>query len=847
MKTKKSNQQSWFTGVALCCTLLTTMNTQAAPITWGPATTVSGDSDVNTDGTLVYAFDLSNTNLTINTVPFAAGNSGTSLGGGIITMTGVGTTYTGYSSASAPFSGLSPDYQNLLKGGAYGGTGVATNTLNGLIVGHTYKVQFWVNDARSYGIGRTETITSPGGNTITLDYNNTDAVGGFGQYTLGTFTANAASQTFSYKGSASSQMNAIQVRDVTDTIGRWTGNASSVWDGTSLNFCSNAWTAALSPCTFADIKTQGQTVYFTDSYYDSSSRTFITATNITVAAGGVSISNVCFLNTSRDYTLFSSDESGISGTSVLTIQGSRAVTLAGPNTYTGVTSINAGTLALSGGDNRITSGNTVNFGGGNYSVAALDMGATSQTLGSLKFYNTALTTSMTAIIAGDGGTLTINGNNDLQLGPYALAFTAINFSGLSNLVYNAPSKTFRVGFQSGFNPNTGASVSTVTLADSNTITAASLNLGDNVGSSGGGISRLHLGKANTLNVSAINIAASGRSHGYLDFATAGSTARIRNTDGTSAINGWSIGRVANFNTTQWNADVDFSLGTVDARVGTLVIATADTGAQSNRQGVANGSFKMGAGTVIATSVTLGKIANTGGGAVGGTYSAIGTLTLNQPSGTLTATTITLAENTITDVSNVTKSVKGTLNLTAGTVKATTVKMGVQTGTATATVAMNWSSGTIGNISGSDLLWTNVPITLLTTGSHVFDISDANVATLDVNSLISGDEAGITKSGTGTLFLSATNTYTGATIVNNGILNLSQLETLSTNTAVVINAPGKINLDFTGTRKIKSLTVNGELRLINKVFGAHNLSCLTGTGTLLTLDGSPHNETVIRFR
>ncbi len=74
-----------------------------------------------------------------------------------------------------------------------------------------------------------EAITSPGGNTITLDFstNTLSNPGGPGQYTVGTFTADATNQTFTLTGNPVNyviQMNALQVRDIgTQAMPAWSG------------------------------------------------------------------------------------------------------------------------------------------------------------------------------------------------------------------------------------------------------------------------------------------------------------------------------------------------------------------------------------------------------------------------------------------------------------------------------------------------------------------------------------------------------------------------------------------------------------------------------------------------
>jgi hypothetical protein len=74
-------------------------------------------------------------------------------------------------------------------------------------------IQLWVNDSRSLGATvRTETVTSEG-NTVTLTYPGTTA-GALGQHTIGTFTAKTETQTIKFMGNVSSQVNAMQLRNL---------------------------------------------------------------------------------------------------------------------------------------------------------------------------------------------------------------------------------------------------------------------------------------------------------------------------------------------------------------------------------------------------------------------------------------------------------------------------------------------------------------------------------------------------------------------------------------------------------------------------------------------------------
>jgi hypothetical protein len=198
---------------------LSAVLSHAQGITWGTNMTVSGDSDVFTDGTLLYACDWANTNNTVNGIAFTGTSSANS---GNVSISGIGSNYQGFNSASQPFAGLSADYRSILVGGEYATSAgaTATVTLNGLTSGRIYAVQIWVSDPRANGgeVGRTETAT--GANQVTLAYNIPPSPGGVGQYSIGVFTATSSSQTFTLLSngtSGSTQLNALLVSDVTAT------------------------------------------------------------------------------------------------------------------------------------------------------------------------------------------------------------------------------------------------------------------------------------------------------------------------------------------------------------------------------------------------------------------------------------------------------------------------------------------------------------------------------------------------------------------------------------------------------------------------------------------------------
>ena len=196
---------------------MTSQPAQAAPIVWSAPQNITGDSDVDTTGTLFASANFSGANQTVNGVTFAAftyttGTSSQTVGN--ITVTGTGLVNSTYSTTSTPYGSLSTAYKALL-GPLLTQTGTSnqlTFSLSNLTVGDQYTIQYWVNDPRTNGSGRTVRV-----GTQTLDANTTDSGGGIGQWVRGVFVADATSQNFTAasavgSSSAVSYANAMQVR-----------------------------------------------------------------------------------------------------------------------------------------------------------------------------------------------------------------------------------------------------------------------------------------------------------------------------------------------------------------------------------------------------------------------------------------------------------------------------------------------------------------------------------------------------------------------------------------------------------------------------------------------------------
>lgn len=212
----------------------------ATPITWGTAQTMAGVQDINTSGTILDAVQAENGSsaVTVATTNFNGAPVNINFAGsayGAITNPGTGpdftaTTPNGYITVNADGSGpttnfgtfkpssTNTNYNTVVSTLVYDGNTVngigpggdpGSVVLNKLTIGHRYQVEVW-----SYFNVPTQNsstiFSSSGGNSVVL-------VPSKGQYALGTFTAAASTESFSW-GLATPGQNANKFPLLNDVV-----------------------------------------------------------------------------------------------------------------------------------------------------------------------------------------------------------------------------------------------------------------------------------------------------------------------------------------------------------------------------------------------------------------------------------------------------------------------------------------------------------------------------------------------------------------------------------------------------------------------------------------------------
>ena len=575
---------------------------------------------------------------------------------------------------------------------------------------------------------------------------------GSGTWSLGTLPA-GVSATLNDTGTK------LQlVVSVANTSVVWRGYANNIWDvGTTLN------TNWLNPSTLAvtyygENSSGGPAVLFDD-----------TAAGSTAVALGVTVkpTSVTLSNNTAVYSLTGAGK--ITGAIGLTKNGTGTFTLGTSNDFTGTTTINAGTLALASGNNRLPTGTTVNLGG----PAALSLGGNSQLLARLAM----ATPNNTATISN--GNLTVQSANDLNLVPVqTINQTAtLNMSGLASFSYNSASKNVVVG-GGGTNAN---ALNWILSASSNQLTANYLNL--SMGGSGGNapfnFGTMLLGQTNILNLgngtgTAIMLGGYRGCSNNITYQAGLSSPglRLRATNGVSRAGDIIVSQGSSGTGTLQTNNFDF--GVADVLAGSLILGdNVQAGAGVN----ITGNMTMSGGTLDATSIVLGRN-NTAA-----VPSNVGNLTgsFTQSGGQVTVSTLTFGNviapgdptGTLPNFIS-TYTLNGGGTLAAQTLNANPGGLAIRN---TSVRSLVWNNGTLRNYDAStDLTISGANLIASTTNAGRVFLVDAGRTITVLSAINQGSlyALPIVKNGPGTLDLQGTTDNPWFTLnVSNGVVLLDK--------------------------------------------------------------------------
>jgi autotransporter-associated beta strand protein len=652
------------------------------------------------------------------------------------------------------------------------------------------------------------------------------------------------------------RLNALQINGLTSI--RWNGSSSA-----NLSDAAN-YVGSIAPGSTAGVQFEGgsNTAVTVDSPLTlqgirfaagAAAFTLDNSNPLTLTGGGLVnySSNLQTVNTALTLTALQAVGTTSAGLTITgPISGTGGLNKTGPGTltvgtlsYTGNTQVNAGVLKTTTGALPATT--ILGFTNGS-STATLDITGFNQTLAGLTF-GTQTT----------GGTATILGNasTTLATGPATLAFAGANAPGntvaitmatLGGFTYNNPAGT--ISAANGGNVFTGTT--TVTLPNAagatNSITALNFNIG-NVGGGdvnvvgGGNLTTVNLGPVNTVNATTVNIGTSGsRASALVQFATGltAPTVAVAGVTGGSSTATLNIGSFDNFGSNPYSASLDTTAGTLTGQFGTILMGRqVPTSSSTARSANNTSTFAFGAGTVSATTMTLGSVGSRATNT--GTYNyAVTSLFSITNGGTANIGTITLATSAYADSLTGTNTLNSQVSILNGTLNATSIARGTiatpSSGTWTTTTQVNFTTGTLGNIAGTDLtVGSTVPIVMSGTGTHSFNISGSQTGT--INSVVSGAGSPLSKDGTGTLILNGANTFTGAINVNAGALVFTNANPSMTGGVTI--APGATlqwgnNTPTGSTQNVASILNNGAI-VVNRngtLSVSGGSAPITGTGT-----------------
>jgi autotransporter-associated beta strand protein len=512
--------------------------------------------------------------------------------------------------------------------------------------------------------------------------------------------------------------------------------------------------------------------------------------------------------------------------------------LNGANTYSGNTIIRSATVTLGPSSPLSTGSLTLQSAGAAATQLStlIDLGGQAQSVASLAMTiggsNQVTNTFRNGSLSVTGGNLNVgSGSTGAVTGT-----TTLDLRGLSAFSYTNPVGTFAVNttgtLAGGASVVKGGTFATLmNTATTNTITAAHVQIGNSTDGPNVSQSTLGLGQTNTYNTGTLTIGAyrGNATVAYQSGVTGGSLVLRGTAGGSSRIDNVYVGYKAggdNFG----NGVFDTSAGSIDARTTNFAVGTYIANA-SNSQ---TGTFTMASGTVDTTTLALGVVTVQSGSMGTPTITSV----FNQNGGLVKASTVVFGSNGATLGTN-SPTFASTYNLAGGTFAAASIGAGSGTFNTSSNRRIAWTGGTIQNydsltdlaITGTSGAGGSLTLALSGAGPQTFAPSAGRRITVGSNTVISGT-GGFIVDGLGTVVLTGSTSYSGATAVNSGSL---LVETFLPNTSGVTVAAGA-TLGGSGS-------ISGPVSMAGSVspgasggFGTLSFSSLSLTGSSTTLLG-----------